>query len=60
MGPWTLPRFPYLGPIYALNLCLSQTLSLDLDGGGLQSTGQGMKWLLMPLNNEAAHGVCVS
>jgi hypothetical protein len=60
MGRWSLPDVPCRGPIDSLNLGLFPTFLLDFDAGGLQHTCEGVKLLVMPLNNEAAHVVCVS
>ena len=60
IGPWSLADVLSRGPIKSLNLGLFPTFLLDFDDVGLQHTCEGVKRLVMPLNNEAAHGVCVS
>jgi hypothetical protein len=59
MGQWSLPEL-CRGPIGSLILGLFPTFLLDFDAVGLQHTCEGVKRLVMPLKNEAAHGVCVS
>jgi hypothetical protein len=59
MGQWSLPDVLCRGPIGALNLGLFPTFLLDFDAGRLQHTCEGVKRLVMPLNNEAG-GVCVN
>ena len=60
MGQWSLPDVICRGPIDLLNFGLFPTFLLDFDAVGLQHTCEGVKRQVMPLNNEAAHGVCVS
>jgi hypothetical protein len=60
MGRWSLPDVLSRDPIDSLNLGLFPAFLLDFDAVGLQHTCEGVKRLVMLLNNEAAHGVCVS
>jgi hypothetical protein len=43
-------------PLWFINLGLCPAFLLDFDAVGLQHTCEGVKRLVMPLNNEGAHG----